>query len=191
MGKPDVNGKRLEAFSDGVIAVIITIMVLELKPPHGSSVADLLSILPKLLIYILSFVNIAVYWNNHHHLFLSAKKIDARVMWVNMLLLFFLSLIPFATAWIGEHAFASWPAAIYGVIALLAGLAYYNLTIAILKAGQLPAESFSDSDKIKGYISQVLYFFGTVLAFVNPVISYVLYMLVCIMWFIPDYQLGK
>ena len=125
---------RLEAFSDGVIAILITIMVLELVPPHGTQVADLLPLWPKFLCYVLSFAYLAIYWNNHHHLLQAAKTVSGRVLWANMLLLFWLSLVPFATSWMGENDFASQPVALYGIVLIMAAVSYYFLVRALIRA---------------------------------------------------------
>ncbi len=178
---------RLEAFSDGVIAIIITIMVLELTPPHGADLAALRPLLPIFLSYVLSFVYIGIYWNNHHHLFQVVKGVDGRVLWANLHLLFWLSLIPFSTAWMGENEFAAWPVALYGVVLLLAGVAYFFLTRALLAIhGQESVLAAALGRDFKGKISVVIYVTAVPLAFVNPWLAQALYVLVAVIWLIPD-----
>lgn len=178
---------RLEAFSDGVIAIIITIMVLELTPPHGADLAALRPLFPIFLSYVLSFVYIGIYWNNHHHLFQVVKGVDGRVLWANLHLLFWLSLIPFSTAWMGENEFAAWPVALYGVVLLLAGVAYFFLTRALLAIhGQESVLAAALGRDFKGKISVVIYVTAVPLAFVNPWLAQALYVLVAVIWLIPD-----
>ncbi len=184
---------RLEAFSDGVLAVIITIMVLEMKSPHGTSLADLKPVVPIFLSYLLSFVYIGIYWNNHHHLLHATQHVNGATMWANLHLLFWLSLIPFTTAWIGENHFDSWPVAIYGFILLMAGVAYFILTKTLIR---LHGERSTLADAIgsdrKGKISIVLYAIAIPLAFVQPWIASVFYIAVAIMWLVPDRRIeGK
>jgi uncharacterized membrane protein len=178
---------RLEAFSDGVIAVIITIMVLELKPPHGTDFASLRSILPTFAAYGLSFVFVGIYWNNHHHMLRAASGIDGRVMWANLHLLFWLSLAPFVTNWVGENPSASVPTALYGFGLLMDALAYTLLQNALLAVNR-PDSVFARavSSDFKGKISLVLYVAAIGLAFVSPVISDVIFVVVAAIWFIPD-----
>jgi uncharacterized membrane protein len=178
---------RLEAFSDGVIAIIITIMVLEMKVPHGTSLTSLKPLLPVFLSYILSFVNIGIYWNNHHHMMHACSKINGAVLWTNMHLLFWLSLVPFVTGWMGENHFATWPVALYGIVLLMAGVAYYFLAhclIDIHGKDSIFAKALG-SDR-KGKLSVVIYAIGIGLAFVHPLIGFGLYVLVAASWFIPD-----
>jgi uncharacterized membrane protein len=178
---------RLEAFSDGVLAIIITIMVLELKIPPKADVADLLPVVPVLLSYALSFVFLGIYWNNHHHLFQAVKRVNGRVLWANLHLLFWLSLTPFVTGWMGEHEFASWPVALYGVVLFLSAVAYYVLTRALLSLhGEDSVLAAALGRDFKGKISIVIYLIAIPLAFVNSSLAGALYVLVAIMWFVPD-----
>ena len=183
---------RLEAFSDGVIAIIITIMVLELKVPHGTDLRDLTAVLPVLLSYVLSFIYVGIYWNNHHHLFQAVKNITGTVLWANLHLLFWLSLVPFATHWLGENQLTSAPVAVYGVVLLMAGFAYYVLVRALL-AGQSvdsPLAKAVGSD-FKGKISLVIYASAIGLTFLSPWFGLVLYVVVAVMWLIPDRRIEK
>jgi len=183
---------RLAAFSDGVLAIIITIMVLELKVPHGTGWADLAGVLPVFLSYVLSFVYIAIYWNKHHHLLYTVNRIDGLILWANMHLLFWLSLVPFATGWMGENNFAKLPTALYGVALLMPAIAYYLLEKAILRReGQNSTLAKALGRDIKGKISPVLYVTAIVLAFVNPAIAGAIYVLVAIMWLIPDRRIER
>ena len=178
---------RLEAFSDGVIAVIITIMVLEMKVPHGDSLAALVPLLPVLLAYVLSFIYIGIYWNNHHHMLHAAHKVNGKVLWANLHLLFWLSLVPFVTGWVSENHFAQLPVAMYGGVLSMAGLAYYWLAHCL--AGHHGPESklaaALGSDR-KGKISLVAYAVAMPLAFVSEWLALALYVLVALMWFVPD-----
>ena len=187
-----MNKGRLEAFSDGVLAVIITIMVLEMKSPHGTSLASLGSVIPVFLTYILSFVYIAIYWNNHHHLLHATQRVNGATLWANLHLLFWLSLVPFTTAWMGENHFDSWPVAVYGVVLLLAAVAYFVLTrtlISLHGRGSTLARSIG-RDK-KGKISIVIYAAAVPLAFVRSWIAGACYIVVAIMWLIPDPRIEK
>jgi uncharacterized membrane protein len=178
---------RLEAFSDGVFAIIITIMVLELKAPADASLAALLPLWPVFLSYVLSFAFVAIYWNNHHHLLQASKQVNGRVLWANMHLLFWLSLTPFAAAWMGEHRFALWTVVLYGVVQWLAGFAYYLLSRALIAHhgvdSTLQTALGSDS---KGRLSQVIYLAGILLAFVHPLLGFACYVVVALLWFVPD-----
>ena len=178
---------RLEAFSDGVFAIIITIMVLKLKVPHGASLAVLKPLLPVFVSYILSFVNIAIYWNNHHHMFQTVHHVNGPVLWANAHLLFWLSLIPFVTGWMGENYFAKWPVALYGIILFMAGMAYYFLAHCLtdLHGKESGFGKALGSDK-KGKISVLIYAIGIGLCFIHPFIGFGLYVVVAILWFIPD-----
>ncbi len=183
---------RLEAFSDGVIAIIITIMVLEFQVPHEASLEALRPLIPIFLSYVLSFIYIGIYWNNHHHLFHAVQRVNGRALWANLHLLFWLSLVPFATAWLDESHFALWPTALYGAILLMAGLSYYILSRVLL------AHHSNDSalaralgQDYKGRVSLLIYLVAIVLAFVNPQLSLALYVVVAIMWFIPDWRIEK
>ncbi len=182
-----MHKERLEAFSDGVIAVIITIMVLELKVPHGDSLTVLIPLLTVFLTYILSFIYIGIYWNNHHHMLFAADKINGKAMWANMHLLFWLSLVPFATAWMGENHFTRWPVVLYGTILLMNGVAYSILAkILIVEAGKDSKLAKALGPDRKGKVSILLYSVAIGLAFVNSKISLGIYAAVAVMWFIPD-----
>ncbi len=183
---------RLEAFSDGVLAIIITIMVLELKVPHAADLAALQPLVPVLLSYVLSFVYIAIYWNNHHHLLQAAKQVDGRSLWANMHLLFWLSLIPFATAWMGENQFAAWPVALYGAVLFCAGLAYYLLAQALIaRHGPDSVLARAIGRDYKGWLSLVLYAVALPLAFVNSWLTGALYAAVAVMWLVPDTRIER
>jgi uncharacterized membrane protein len=178
---------RLAAFSDGVIAILITIMVLELHVPHGADWAALESVWPSLLSYILSFVYVGIYWNNHHHLLHTVTRVDGLILWANLDLLFWLSLIPAATAWMGQNLGQPLPTALYGVTLLLPAIAYYLLVLAIIRrhgSDSLIAKAIGSD--VKGKISVVIYAAGIALAFVAPWLSIVLYVLVAVMWLVPD-----
>lgn len=178
---------RLTAFSDGVIAIIITIMVLELKVPHGADWNALGSLVPVFLSYVLSFVSVAIYWNNHHHLLHTVARVDGLILWANMHLLFWLSLTPFATGWMGENDFAALPTAVYGVALLMPAVAYALLQKAITRThGTESLLARALGDDIKGKISPLLYVAGILLALVSPWISVALYTLVALIWLIPD-----
>ena len=186
---------RLEAFTDGVVAIIITIMVLELVAPHAESVptlADLLPLWPIFVSYVLSFVFVGIYWNNHHHLLHSSEKINGAVLWANLFHLFWLSLIPFASAWMGENTFAAWPVALYGVILLMCGIAYYVLERLLIRlAGpDSPLAAAVGIDR-KGLLSLAMYLCAIPLAFVNPWIAFGLYVTVAVIWFVPDPRLER
>jgi len=178
---------RLEAFSDGVIAIIITIMVLELKAPHGDGFTALSPLIPVFLSYVLSFVYVGIYWNNHHHLLHAASKVSGAVLWGNLHLLFWLSLIPFVTAWMDDNHFAPAPVALYGAVLLMAGFAYYCLAqcLAAVNGKDSALAAAVGRDK-KGLISLALYLLGIALAFWNPRIALLLYVVVAALWFIPD-----
>lgn len=183
---------RLEAFSDGVLAIIITIMVLELKAPEGTDLAALRPLIPVLMSYVLSFIYVGIYWNNHHHLLNAVKRVNGRVLWANMHLLFWLSLTPFGTAWMGEHRFATWPVVIYGVILLFASIAYFILVQALLSANRDDSilATAVGRDR-KGKISTGLYFAALPLAFVWAWLAVALYALVAVIWFIPDSRIER
>jgi uncharacterized membrane protein len=184
---------RLEAFSDGVIAIIITIMVLELKVPHGSEIAQLLKLWPVFLSYVMSFVFVGIYWNNHHHLLHAATRVSASVLWANLHLLFWLSLIPFTTGWMGENHFASLPTAVYGFNMLMAGVAYYVLSRAIIATDGRADSALGraiGSDR-KGVLSLVLYAVAIPLAFVQPWIAGFLFVTVSIIWLVPDRRIER
>jgi uncharacterized membrane protein len=183
---------RLEAFSDGVIAIIITIMVLEMKVPHGDSLSSLKPVLPVFISYILSFINIGIYWNNHHHMMHAVKHIKGTVLWTNIHLLFWLSLIPFVTGWMGENNFTTWPVVMYGIVLFMAGVAYYFLAHCLAglhgKDSTLAAALGRDW---KGKLSVVIYAVGIGLTFINPWLGLAMYALVAAMWFIPDKRIEK
>jgi uncharacterized membrane protein len=178
---------RLEAFSDGVIAILITIMVLELKIPHGVDWEALRPVVPVFLTYVLSFINIGIYWNNHHHMLQATEQINGKILWANMHLLFWLSLVPFVTGWMGENHFAPLPTAVYGAVLLLAAIAYYILQKLILaEQGANSKLKAAIGTDIKGKISPLIYIAAIPLAFVHQWISDGLYVLVALMWLIPD-----
>jgi TMEM175 potassium channel family protein len=183
---------RLAAFSDGVIAIIITIMVLELKVPHGANWAALVGTGPHFLSYVLSFVYLAIYWNNHHHLLHTVTRVDGLILWANCHLLFWLSLIPVATAWMGENFLAPIPTAVYGGALLMPAIAYFLLQKAILmKHGAHSVLAVALGPDIKGKISPILYAAGSALAFVIPWLSVAIYILVAVIWFVPDRRIEK
>jgi len=184
--------ERLAAFSDGVIAIIITIMVLELKVPHGSTWSILMTVVPSFLSYILSFIYLAIYWNNHHHLLHTVARVDGLILWANSHLLFWLSLIPAATAWMGENFLASTPTAVYGIILLMPAIAYYLLQKAIIrKQGTHSVLANALGKDIKGKISPIFYIAGIALAFVNPWLAIAIYVLVAVIWLVPDRRIEK
>jgi uncharacterized membrane protein len=183
---------RLEAFSDGVIAIIITIMVLEMKVPHGADLVALRPLLPIFLSYVLSFIYVGIYWNNHHHLLQVVRQVNGRTLWANLHFLFWLSLFPFATAWMGENHFATLPVALYGVVLLLAAFAYFILTrTLIFEHGQDSALAIALDRDFKGKISVGIYAVAIPLAFVKPWLACALYVLVAFIWLIPDRRLEK
>ena len=187
-----VTRGRLEAFSDGVIAILITIMVLELVPPHGSDLRDLLPLAPVFLAYVLSFANLAIYWNNHHHLLQAAKTVSGRVLWSNMLLLFWLSLVPFGTAWMGENEFAAFPVALYGLILIMAAFSYGFLVRALMAApGQTSTLAEALGDDFKGRISPVLYALAIPISFIVPLVAFGIYWFVAAMWIVPDRRIER
>jgi uncharacterized membrane protein len=182
-----MNKGRLEAFSDGVLAIIITIMVLELKIPHGSDLAAIQPLLPVFLSYVLSFIYIDIYWNNHHHLLQATRQINGKILWANLHLLFWLSLVPFTTGWMGENHFAPLPTALYGVVLLCAALAYELLQHLIIKHhGTDHVLASAVGRDWKGKISLALYVAAIPLAFVNQWISDAFYIIVAAIWLIPD-----
>jgi uncharacterized membrane protein len=186
-----MHKSRLEAFSDGVIAIIITIMVLELRAPEEGTLAALLPLLPKFLSYILSFVFIGIYWNNHHHLLQAVKSVNGSILWANMHLLFWLSLVPFTTIWMGEH-FEAIPVAVYGGVLWVAGLAYYILSRALIAHhGEDSVIAKAIGRDEKGLRSLFLYTAAIALAFFSPWISAALFVVVAIMWFIPDRRIEE
>ena len=183
---------RLEAFSDGVIAIIITIMVLELRAPHGSEVGVLMPLLPAFLSYVLSFIHIAIYWNNHHHLIHTARHVTGGILWANIHLLFWLSLVPFVTAWMGENHFEQRPVALYGVVMLMSGVAYYILTTTLIRHhGPESALRAAVGNDFKGIISVVMYAVAIAASFGNRWIGLAIYWAVALMWLIPDPRIEK
>jgi uncharacterized membrane protein len=184
--------ERLTAFSDGVIAIIITIMVLELKAPHGEKLGDLVRLWPTFSSYVLSFVYVAIYWNNHHHLLATVGRVNGAILWANMHLLFWLSLIPFATAWLGENHFAAMPTAVYGCALLAAAIAYFVLQRTILRqqGSDSPLARALGAD-IKGKISPVLYATAIGLAFFKPWMANAIYVAVALMWLVPDRRIER
>ena len=183
---------RLEAFSDGVLAIIITIMVLELKVPHGDDWAALTSLWPVFVSYVLSFTYIGIYWNNHHHLIAASRHIDGSIMWANLHLLFWLSLTPFVTGWMGENHFAPLPTGLYGFVLLMAGIAYQILQVRIL-AGE-PASSALRTEigsDLKGKLSLLFYIAGSVISSVIPWLAWALFAFVAIMWLVPDRRIER
>jgi uncharacterized membrane protein len=182
---------RLEAFSDGVIAIIITIMVLELKVPHGAELSALRELVPVFLSYVLSFVFMGIYWNNHHHLLQAVHHVDGRILWANLHLLFWLSLVPFVTAWMGEN-FAPWPVALYGVVMVFAGVAYLILTrMLIARHGPDSALGRAIDRDLKGKASVILYAAAIPLAFVSRGLSCSVYVLVAVIWLVPDKRIER
>ena len=183
---------RLEAFSDGVLAIIITIMVLELKAPHGDSLSSLIPLLPPFLSYVLSFVYIGIYWNNHHHMLHTTERVSGGILWANLHLLFWLSLFPISTAWMGEGHFQSIPTAMYGVVLLMASIAYRILQRAIITSqGDNSLLARAVGKDIKGKSSPLFYLAAIPLAFFYPWISDSLYILVALMWLVPDRRIEK
>jgi uncharacterized membrane protein len=183
---------RLEAFSDAVVAIIITIMVLELRPPHEPDIGSLHPLLPVLLSYALSFVFLGIYWNNHHHLLYCTHRVTGAILWANLHLLFWLSLIPFVTAWMGENPLASTPAALYGGVLLLAGIAYLILQQQILRVeGPQSLLATAVGSDIKGKLSPLLCVLGIGAAFIHPGIAIALYLLVALMWLVPDRRIER
>jgi uncharacterized membrane protein len=187
-----VSKGRLEAFSDGVLAIVITIMVLALAPPKGTTFDDLRPLVPVFFSYVLSFANLAIWWNNHHHLFQAVRVVDGRVLWANMLLLFFLSLYPFATAWMGESGFASAPVALYGAVQLAAAIAYFVLVRALIavQPEESPLARAIGSDA-KGKVSPLLYLVAIPVAFAAPLVSVGLFVAVALIWIVPDTRIER
>ncbi len=183
---------RIEAFSDGVLAIIITIMVLELRPPEGSHIEDLRGLAPVLVSYVLSFAYIGIYWNNHHHLFQAVRAVGGRVLWANLHLLFWLSLVPFATAWMGEREFASDPVAVYGAVLLFAAIAYFILVRALIaiQPDDAPLAAAIGTDT-KGKVSPLLYAAAIPIALVAPWVSFGIYVLVAMIWIVPDTRIER
>jgi len=187
-----MSKSRLEAFSDGVIAIIITIMVLEMKAPHETTLQALIPILPVFLSYTLSFVFIGIYWNNHHHLFQAVHRVNGWALWANLHLLFWLSLIPFTTDWMGENHFIAGPVALYGIVLFMAGLAYYILVrVLINHHGNESVIKRAIGSDVKGKFSVGLYAIAIPTAFYLPIVSCLIYFVVAVMWLIPDKRIEK
>ncbi len=183
---------RLEAFSDGVLAIIVTIMVLEMKVPHSADLEAIKPIFPVFLSYILSFVFILIYWNNHHHLFQTVKHVNGKVLWANGHLLFWLSLLPFVSGWMGENHFAALPVLFYGIVALMSGVAYYILSVQLIKThGKDSTLAQAVGNDSKGIISVVLYLAAIGFALFYPMVSCVIFVSVAVMWLIPDKRIEK
>ena len=183
---------RLEAFSDGVIAIIITIMVLELRPPHGTSLADLRPLLPVFLSYVLSFVYLGIYWSNHHHLLHLCHRVDGSVLWSNLLLLFMLSLVPFTTGWMGENHGAPLPTAVYGLVLFLAAISYLVLQLTILRVeGPQSTLASAIGRDLKGKLSPLGYALAIPLAFVHEWLAWGLYVIVALVWLVPDTRIER
>jgi uncharacterized membrane protein len=182
----------MEAFSDGVLAIIITIMVLELRPPEEPTLAALRPMIPTVLSYIMSFVFLGIYWNNHHHLLQAIKHVDGRTLWANLHLLFWLSLVPFVTAWMGEARFAAWPVALYGIVLLAAAIAYLILANALVALhGKESALAMALGRDFKGKVSIVIYMIAVPLAFVWSWLACALFVLVAVWWLIPDRRIER
>ena len=187
-----MHKNRLEAFSDGVLAIIITIMVLELKRPNGNELTALIGLLPVFLSYVLSFIYVGIYWNNHHHLFHATQRVSAGILWANLHLLFWLSLVPFTTGWVGEYPRAAVPTAIYGGVFLMAGVAWLLLQDALVRRnGQDSLLARAVGRDLKGKLSALLYASAILLAFVKVWIADALYVLVALIWFVPDRRIER
>jgi uncharacterized membrane protein len=183
---------RMEAFSDCVISILITIMVLGLAVPHGDNITVLLPLVPTFLSYALSFVLLGIYWNNHHHLLQATRHVDGRVLWANMHLLFWLSLIPFVTGWMGENRFSAWPVALYGTVHFFSGIAYLILTRALIALhGKDSVLAIAIGRDFKGLVSAVILMLAIPLAFFQPWLSCAMYVLLAIMWLVPDRRIEK
>ncbi len=182
-----MNTTRMEAFSDGVIAIIITIMVLEMKIPDGSDISALMSLASIFLSYVISFIYVGIYWNNHHHLLQAVPKVNGRVLWANLHLLFWLSVVPFVTGWMGKNHFTQIPVAVYGFVLLMAGIAYYILSKELIELNGNDSKLAAAVGKDwKGIVSIIVYACAIPLTLVNPWISFALYILVAVLWFVPD-----
>jgi uncharacterized membrane protein len=182
-----MNTARLEAFTDGVVAIIITVMVLEIRVPHGASLAALQGDVPVLLAYVLSYVNVGIFWNNHHHMLQATERVDGRVLWANLALLFWLSLVPFVIRWIDDIGFAPLPTAAYGVVLVCAALCYTLLQRQIIRVnGRESLLAVAVGSDLKGKLSIALYLLAIVLAFVRPWVAIALYVVVAMVWLVPD-----
>jgi TMEM175 potassium channel family protein len=191
-GKSLMGKNRLEAFSDGVIAIIITIMVLEMKVPHGDDLSALRPLIPVFISYVLSFVYVGIYWNNHHHLLHAVQKINGPILWANLHLLFWLSLLPFVTGWMGENHFSTWPVAVYGTVLLMAAIAYSILELALIRyQGTNSQLAKAVGQDFKGKISLVIYAAAIPLSFASRWIAFSLYVAVAVMWVIPDPRIER
>ena len=188
-----MNSTRLEAFSDAVIAILMTIMVLELKIPHGADLEALAPLLPIFLTYVLSFIYLGIYWNNHHHMLQATQSVNGKVLWANMHLLFWLSLIPFVTGWMGENHFAPLPTAIYGVVLLCSAIAYTILQTTIVRhhANENALLAAAIGNDLKGKVSIGLYIIAILAAFVHHAISHAIYVIVALIWLVPDKRIEK
>lgn len=187
-----MNKGRLEAFSDGVIAIIITIMVLEIKVPEGESLMTLKPLIPKFISYVLSFIYVGIYWNNHHHLLHAVKKVSGQMLWANLNFLFWLSLFPVAAGWMGENHFALWPVIVYGIVLLMAAVSYTILVVVIKKAeGENSLVVHAIGNDSKGKISLSFYILGIGLSFISPWFGLALYFIAACVWFIPDSRIEK
>jgi uncharacterized membrane protein len=183
---------RLEAFSDGVIAIIITIMVLELKVPHGEDLSALRQLIPIFISYVLSFVYLGIYWNNHHHMLHAVSHVNGPILWANLHLLFWLSLVPFVTGWMGENHFAPMPVALYGVVLIMAAIAYFILSRALIQHhGHDSVLAKAVGKDFKGKISVLIYALAIPLSFLNQWIAFGLYIFVALIWFIPDRRIER
>jgi len=188
-----MNTSRLEAFSDGVIAILITIMVLELRVPHGTDLEALKPLLPAFLTYVLSFIYLGIYWNNHHHMLQATDRIDGRILWANLHLLFWLSLVPFTTGWMGENHFSALPTAAYGVDLIMCGISYTILQTLIVRYNDGANERLKEAvgRDVKGKLSVLIYAIAIAAAFINDSISLFLYILVAAMWLVPDRRIER
>ena len=187
-----MNKNRLEAFSDGVIAIIITIMVLEIKVSHEATLESLMKLGPVFLSYIISFIYVGIYWNNHHHLFQSINKIDGKVLWANLFLLFWLSLIPFTSGWMGENNFEDITVTLYGFVLFMSAVGYYILTVSLLKNHSTESNLHKAvGSKLKERISLVTYIIALIISFWFPIVAFVLYSLIALLWLYPDSRIEK
>jgi uncharacterized membrane protein len=187
-----MNAKRLEAFSDGVMAIIITIMILEIKAPEGGNLDDLKPLIHKFTAYVLSFIYVGIYWNNHHHLWQAVERVNGKILWANLHLLFWLSLFPFSTAWMGEHYTSAIPVAVYGFILFMASVAWYILAIFVVKEegrDSRVGQAYQSDGKTK--ISMLIYGLATVMAIYLPIVSAIVYALLAAVWFIPDKRIER
>ena len=183
---------RIEAFSDGVLAIVLTIMVLELKAPHKADISELTELFPKFFSYVLSFIYVAIYWNNHHHMFSTTEKINGKILWANTHLLFWLSLIPFTTSWMGETSFSNLSTVLYGFVLLMCSIAYHTVQNSIIhQQGENSRLKKAVGKDRKGLISSALYILGIIFGFFVPLVSLVLYIAVAVLWIIPDRRIEK